>query len=57
VVDSGVRTRVAMKKLLNFLKKRTAPSRRRVFKGLSMRDQLATMKKFNNGVISMSGGK
>ena len=57
MVDSGVRTRVAMKKLLNFLKKRTAPSRRRVFKGLSMRDQLATMKKFNNGVISMSGGK
>lgn len=51
-----LRTRVAMKKLLNLLRKRAAPNRRRVFKGLSMRDQLETMKKFNNGVISMSGG-
>lgn len=58
MVDSGVRIRVAiMKKLLNLLRRRTAPNRRRVFKGLSMRDQLTTMKKFNNGVISMSGEK
>ena len=55
MVDSGMRTRVAMKKLLNLIRKRAAPSRRRVFKGLSMRNQLETMKKFNNGVISMSG--
>ncbi len=52
-----MRIAVAMNKLLNLLKKKAAPNRRRVFKGLSMRDQLATMKKFNNGVISMSGGK
>lgn len=57
MVDSGLRTRVAMKKLLNLLRKRSAPNRRRVFKGLSMREELSKMKKFNNGVISMSGGR
>ncbi|TSC85773.1 MAG: hypothetical protein G01um101416_792 [Microgenomates group bacterium Gr01-1014_16] len=46
-----------VKKLLNFLTKKPAPNRRRVFKGLSMRNELETMKKFNNGVISMSGGR